>query len=119
MRYAEAAERTVALFYPQTRDYPAGFATLAVALAEQLRPPSVLVLRGRSEALERWQAELGREYLPQALVLALPYGLSGLPEALDKPERPEPVNGWLCRGVICLAPISDLIQLKAACQEKS
>jgi uncharacterized protein len=119
IRYAEAAERTVALFYPQMRDYPAGYATMTLALAEQLAPPSVLVLRGRGEALTRWQAELAREYLPHALVVGLPDGLGGLPATLDKPARPEPVNGWLCRGVICLEPISDLIQLKAACQEKS
>ena len=118
MRYADAAERTVALFYPQMRDYAAGFATMAMALAEALRPPSVLVLRGRGD-LARWQDELSREYVPDALVLSVPDGLSGLPAPLDKPARAEPVNGWLCRGVICLEPISDLIQLKAAYQEKS
>jgi len=39
-----------------------------------------------------------------------------LPPALDKPQRPEPVNGWLCRGVTCLAPISDLARLRQACK---
>ncbi|MFN2645905.1 MAG: thioredoxin domain-containing protein [Burkholderiales bacterium] len=119
MRYAEAAERTVALFYPQMREYPAGYAMMAIALTEQLTPPNILVLRGRGKELARWQAELAREYTPDALVVALPDGVSGLPAPLDKPARAEPVNGWLCRGVICLEPISDLIQLKAACQEKS
>ena len=117
-RYARAAERTVALFYPQMRDYPAGFAAMAIALSEQLSPPSVLVLRGRGAELGRWQEELAREYLPDGVVLALAEGQTGLPAPLDKPSRPEPVNGWLCRGVTCLSPISDLIQLKAACKEK-
>ena len=119
MRYAEAAERSVALFYPQMREYPAGFATMAMALGEQLEPSSILVLRGRGQELASWQAELARQYLPHAMVLTLPDGFAGLPAPLDKPARPEPVNGWLCRGVICLEPVSDLIQLKAACQEKS
>jgi uncharacterized protein len=118
-RYAEAANRTVALFYPQMRDYPAGFAAMTIALDEQLTPPKLLVLRGRGEELGRWQGELARQYMPDAMVLALADGLGGLPTALDKPRRPEPVNGWLCRGVICLEPISDLIQLKSACKEKS
>jgi uncharacterized protein YyaL (SSP411 family) len=117
MRYAQAAENTVALFYPQMRDYPAGFAAMAMALSEQLRPPSVLVLRGRGEEPARWGSQLARQYLPAALVLAVPDGVAGLPAPLDKPVRPEPVNGWLCRGVICQEPISDLIQLKAALQE--
>jgi hypothetical protein len=119
MRYAQAAEATVGLFYPQMRDYPAGFATMAMALSEVLRPPNLLVLRGRGEAPERWRAELARQYLPATVVLTVAEGLPGLPATLDKPPRPEPVNGWLCRGVICLQPISDLIQLQAALQENS
>ena len=116
-RYARAAQRTVALFYPQMRDYPAGFAAMAAALAEQLVPTKLAVLRGRGPELERWREEFAREYLPDALVLVLPDGVDGLPVPLDKPQRPQPVNGWLCRGVICLEPIGDLIQLKAACKE--
>ena len=116
--YARAARRTVALFYPQMRDYPAGFAAMAMALAEQLAPPKLMVLRGRGPELERWREEFAREYLPDGLVLSLPDGADRLPAPLDKPQRPQPVNGWLCRGVICLSPISDLIQLKAACKEK-
>ena len=118
-RYARAAERALALFYPQMRDYPAGWAAMTIALAEQLVPPNVLVLRGRGDELARWRDELAREYLPNTVVLALPDGMPGLPATLDKPPRAEPVNGWLCRGVICLEPISDLIQLKTACKEKS
>src|SRR5439155_317719 len=118
-RYARAAERTLALFYPPMREYPAGYAAMAIALAEQLVAPKLLVLRGREPDLGRWHAELAREPLPDALILALPDGLAGLPTPLDNPKRPEPVNGWLCRGVTCLAPISDLIQLKTACKEKS
>ena len=115
-RYAHAAERTVALFYPAMRDYPAGYAAMIMALAEQLVPPKMLVLRGRGPELERWRDEFAREHLPDGMVLAVPDGVR-VPTPLDKPRRPEPVNGWLCRGVICLEPLSDLIQLKAACKE--
>ena len=115
-RYARAAERTLELFFPAMRERPAGFGQLALALEECLAPPRVLVLRGEREALGRWQAELAREYFPDMLVLAVENGLPGLPPALDKPARPEPVNGWLCRGVTCLAPISALDELRAACK---
>ena len=118
-RYARAAARTVALFDAPMRDYPAGYAAMAIALSEELAPPKLVVLRGREPELGRWQAGMARQYLPDGLVLALADDLSGLPAALDKPRRPEPVNGWLCRGVTCLAPISDLIQLQIACKEKS
>ena len=118
-RYARAAARTLALFYPPMQDYPAGYAAMTVALAEQLAPPKVLILRGREPELHRWQADLALTFMPDGQVLAIPDDLSGLPATLDKPRRPEPVNGWLCRGVTCLAPISDLIQLQAACKEKT
>ncbi len=117
-RYAAAAERTLELFYPMMRDSPAGYGAMTIALDEHLQPPGVLVLRGRPEALARWRAELAREFLPDTTVLAIADSMSGLPPALDKPARPEPVNGWLCRGVNCLLPISDLVDLRRTLKEK-
>ena len=32
--------------------------------------------------------------------------------------RPDPVNAWLCRGVTCLAPMADLVNLKKTLQEQ-
>src|SRR4051812_10106262 len=118
-RFGQATERTLRLFYPALRDYPAGYAAMAIALSEQISPPRLLVLRGRGTELLRWRDELAREYLPDAMVFALPDSMAGVPAALDKPARPEPVNGWLCRGVICLPPMGDFVQLKAACKEKT
>jgi hypothetical protein len=118
-RYARAAERTLELFYPQMRDYPAGFAAMAIALDEALQPPRTLILRGRPEALPAWQEALAREFLPDVTTLAVPDGLAGLGAVLDKPPRPEPVNAWLCRGVTCLAPMSDLVHLKETLKEQA
>jgi len=117
-RYAAAAERTLELFYPMMRDSPAGYGAMTIALDEHLQPPGVLVLRGKPEPLAGWQAELAREFLPDTTVLAIADSMSGLPPALDKPARPEPVNGWLCRGVNCLLPISDLVDLRSTLKEK-
>jgi uncharacterized protein YyaL (SSP411 family) len=118
-RYARAAERTLELFYPQMREYPAGFAAMAIALDEALQAPRTLVLRGRRDALPAWQAELAREFLPDVTVLAVPDGTQALAPLLDKPARPEPVNGWVCRGVTCLAPMSDLVNLKKTLKEQA
>jgi uncharacterized protein YyaL (SSP411 family) len=118
-RYALAARRAVELFYPAMRAHPAGFGALAAALDEQLAPPRVLILRGRREALPAWQAELARAAPPDALVLAIPDGVAGLPEVLDKPRRTEPVNGWLCRGTSCLPPMADLVNLRHSLKENA
>jgi hypothetical protein len=118
-RYARAAQATLELFYPPLRDYPAGFGAMAIVLDEQLEPPRTLILRGKEKALARWQAELAREFLPDVAVLAIPDGTAELPAVLDKPARPEPVNGWLCQGVTCLSPLSDLVNLKKALKEQA
>jgi uncharacterized protein YyaL (SSP411 family) len=118
-RYAAAARRAVELFFPAMSRYPAGFAAMAIALDEQLTPPSMLVLRGSAAALGGWQADLAGEFLPHATVLGIAVGLTGLPAALDKPARPGLVNGWLCRGVTCLEPMADLVHLKKALKEKA
>jgi uncharacterized protein YyaL (SSP411 family) len=118
-RYARAAWRAVELFYPAMLERPAGHASLAIALEEALEPPSTLILRGDARAIADWSRALAREFLPAAVTVAIPDGLQGLPPVLDKPRRPEPVNGWLCRGVTCLEPIADLQRLKQACKEHS
>jgi uncharacterized protein YyaL (SSP411 family) len=101
------------------RDYPAGFGAMAIALDEFLEPAKVLVLRGKSGPLTEWRNAMAREFLPAATVLAIPDGARGLPAPLDKPLRPEPVNGWLCRGVTCLPPISDLVNLQKTLKENA
>jgi uncharacterized protein YyaL (SSP411 family) len=115
-RYARAAERTLELFYPQMRAQPAGFAAMAIALEEHLEPPRTLILRGKAQALPAWQHALAQEFLPDLAVLAIADGMDA-PAVLDKPARPEPVNAWLCRGVTCLAPVTDLVKLKKMLKE--
>ncbi len=104
-RYLAAAERTLQAFYPAMRSSPMGFASIGVALAEHLAPPSVLVLRGDAGALPDWQHKVARAYRPALLSIALPVGLRGLPPSLDKPASDE-VNAWLCSGVNCLRPFA-------------
>ncbi len=116
-RYARAAERTLEAFYPTMRDQAAGFAAMAIALNEALKPVKVLVLRGERDALATWQQTIAREYLPDTTVLAIADAVVGLPPVLDKPKLAEPVNGWLCRGVTCLPPVSNLVDLLTTCKE--
>ncbi|MBI2754451.1 MAG: thioredoxin domain-containing protein [Betaproteobacteria bacterium] len=118
-RFAQAATRTLEAFFPAMRDYPAGFGMLAQALDETLAPPAALVLRGAPGPVAEWSAALAQEPLPATLVLAIPDGTPGLPAVLDKPARPAPVTGWLCRGAACLEPVSDLEAVRRACKERN
>ena len=50
-------QRTLELFYPAMREFPGGFATMAIALDEYLAQPKTLVLRGRGAMRSSaWQA---------------------------------------------------------------
>ncbi len=118
-RFRSAAERTLERFYPTMRQHPAGFGSLMIALEESLGPPTTVILRGEPGALEGWTQSLAREYWPATMVLAIPASVGGLPALLDKPagdpESGGAVNAWVCQGVTCLLPISDLETLRNTC----
>jgi uncharacterized protein YyaL (SSP411 family) len=79
-----------------------------LTLEEALTPPDIVILRGPADRMPEWRQALGAD--PRRLVLALPNGISGLPETLAKPESGH-VNAWVCRGVTCLAPTANLAEL--------
>ena len=112
-RYLEAAERALKLFHPLLEQHPSACVSLATALEEYLAPPQIVVLRGERRAAAEWARALAHRYRPDALVVAIPDGMAGLPAALDKPlPAGGRVNAWVCRGVSCLPALSDLAELE-------
>jgi len=112
-RYLAAAERALQLFYAPLERQPSGFVSLATALDEYLSPPQTVVLRGEADALAGWQRALAKQrYRPDTLIVAIPAGRAGLPPVLDKAAPAGGANAWICRGVTCLPPISDLAELE-------
>ncbi len=86
------------------------------------RPGGLEFARGLAEALLAQFEDLPAggffftsPNLPDTLVLALPQGISGLPDSLERPVR-GPVNAWLCRGVKCLPAIHKRENLLQACK---
>ncbi len=110
-RFQQAAERTLALFWPAIARQPAGYASLLAALEETLRPPRTVIVTGPAVDLAPWREALRTAYLPDACVLFIPAGTGGLPPALAKPAGPA-VNAWVCEGVTCLAPVRDRGELR-------
>ncbi|MGE5793556.1 MAG: thioredoxin domain-containing protein, partial [Bacteroidota bacterium] len=113
-RYCEAAERCIAALYPAMRHYPGGFASAVAALEELLAPPTIVVLRGPLPQLRPWLQALAPEFRPSTLVLGIDSVTHDLPAALDKPPAPGRVNAYVCRGVICLEPVSRIEALREA-----
>ncbi len=106
-RYLHAAERTISAFWTALEQQPAGFASMLGALAETLAPTRIVVLRGEQDALIPWLRELAADYRPDTVVLGVPSNAKELPEVLAKPIG-RGVNAFICQGVSCTAPISEL-----------
>ncbi|MBI5923318.1 MAG: thioredoxin domain-containing protein [Betaproteobacteria bacterium] len=118
LRYAEAAERTLRLYQPQFVRQPGGFTTLLSALAEWLKPPRLVILRGPADEIAAWQSQLAGLARPDVLAVSLPNGFAGLPATLDKPASDQ-VNAWVCSGVTCLAPIANWPDLQRILLEQA
>jgi len=113
-RYLEAAARALQAFTPMLERQASAHVSLCLALEEHLAPPTVVILRGGDAAA--WQLELAARYLPHTMVLAIPAGARALPPVLDKPPGGK-VNAWVCHGVKCLPPITELAELVAVLTE--
>ncbi len=117
--YADAAERCLKSFFPALQRAAGYHSSLCAALAENLQPPSLLVLRGKRGEIAEWQDELQRRYWPDLMTIVPPENqaglsdLSELPGPLDKPASAQ-TTAWLCRGTRCLPPITRLEDLLAA-----
>jgi uncharacterized protein YyaL (SSP411 family) len=110
-RFQAAAESTLALFWPAIERSPAGFGSLLAALEETLRPPATVIVNGPEAAFGPWREALRGDYLPGTLVLFVGASGASLPPPLAKPAGPA-VNAWVCQGVTCLAPITQMGQLR-------
>jgi len=104
-RFRNAAEGTIALFWPALERSPAGFGSLLAALEETIHPPTTVIVNGPEALLGPWREALRHEYLPSALVLSTG-SAAGMPPPLAKPAGPA-VNAWVCQGVTCLAPVGE------------
>jgi uncharacterized protein YyaL (SSP411 family) len=110
MRYAEAAAKTLSLFWPQIERQAAAFGTMLAALEEQITPPRTIVFTGPRAAMKPWHELFDSMHLPTSMVLFID-SVEGVPPALAKPVGPE-VNAYVCEGVTCLAPIRSPIELR-------
>ena len=100
------------------RRHASSHCSLLEALREWLTPPQIVILRGKGAALSEWHHTLVFQ-VPDAIILALPVELTGLPQGLNKalPVDRE-VNAWVCHGEKCLPEITSLQELLQVCGDK-
>ncbi len=114
--YLDAAERMLRWAWPNLIRMPTACNTALTALEDYLEPMQIIVLRGEAGALlDTWAEHCAKPYVPHRLVLAIP-ATANLPEGLLAERRlgAAPVTAYVCAGLSCLPPITDLAALEGA-----
>jgi uncharacterized protein YyaL (SSP411 family) len=108
-RYLEAAEHTLQGLWSGLVAMPHGHASLLVALEESLFPFQTIVLRGDATAMAEWHAHAAQSYAPRRLTLAIPATTAAaLPGALAARVPQGDVVAYVCSGLSCGAPVTEL-----------
>jgi len=106
--YLDAAERTLRAGWPMLQQYPQAHMSLAHALEDFLASMQILIVRGDAPQIERWSASLGALYAPTRMIFAIPRDAADLPAALAAKSATAGTVGYVCTGMTCSAPLTDL-----------
>ena len=113
-RYLDAAEAAIRGGFPSLARGPEAHSALLNALDEYLAPVEVVIVRGAAPKLREWQAALAREYAPRRMVIAIPSGAEGLPEALASKRPRRKTVAYVCRGPVCSEPVESVEAISPA-----
>jgi uncharacterized protein YyaL (SSP411 family) len=110
--YIAAAERVLKSAWPSIMELPYAHSSLLTALQETLIPPQMIVLRGQdTDLLRTWKKHCDSGYEPQRMTFAIPDDTVDLPGILAACTTTENVAAYVCKGISCSAPVSDLQEL--------
>jgi uncharacterized protein YyaL (SSP411 family) len=106
-RYLTSSEHTLKAMQPSMKGYLPGAGALLLALREQIQPPEIVILRGKTQELHAWQTELNDRHRIDRLVFAIPEN-ANLPPALASKTCTEGVTAYRCQGLQCQSPVKDI-----------
>jgi uncharacterized protein YyaL (SSP411 family) len=110
--YLDAAERALRAGWPGLEQHPAAHMSLVNALEDFLVPAQILIIRGDAPQIEDWAAELGASYAPARMIFAIPRDAAELPSALAAKRSAAGTVAYVCTGMTCSAPLTDISQIK-------
>jgi uncharacterized protein len=109
--YLDAAERTLRAGWPVLQQYPQAHMSLVNALEDFLTSVQILIIRGDAPEIRRWAAELGALYSPTRMIFAIPHDAADLPPALAAKQATAGTVAYVCTGMACSAPLTDLREI--------
>ncbi|MDB6086043.1 MAG: thioredoxin, partial [Gammaproteobacteria bacterium] len=108
IRYLNAAERSFKAAWASMHEFPQAHMSLLNAFEDFLAPTQTLIIRGPAEASARWARNLNVLYAPTRMIFAIPGDAPDLPAALADKQAGSDVTGYLCAGMTCSEPLTDL-----------
>jgi len=107
LSYLDAAERTLKAGWVALQQYPQAHMAMLNALEEWLSPPQILIVRGAAEDARGWSRQIGAWYAPRRMLFAIP-NTAQLPPGLAEKRATAGTVAYLCSGMTCSAPLTDL-----------
>ena len=112
-RYLEAAERILQWARGFIEQHPTGHCTLLTAVEEAVYPPELIIVRGPDDQLAEWLKAAHTGFHPSRAAYAIPYDAKRIPNYLPRlvsADTQSRVSAFLCSGLSCSTPITDLEQ---------
>jgi uncharacterized protein len=108
LSYLDAARRTLEAGWSSMQQHPQGHMAMLNALEDWLSTPQIVILRGADGAAQEWARQLQALYAPRRMVFAIPEGAQLPPALNDKAAGGASPVAYLCQGMTCTAPLTDL-----------
>ena len=115
-RYLDAAYATLDWARGFAERQPAAHSALLTAIEEAAAPGETVILRGPLDLMDPWLDAARDGYEPARTVYAIPYDCqapSYLPRLVTTETRAR-VTAFVCRDLVCSAPINDLDEFRSA-----
>ena len=114
--FAAAAARALRTQLGRLGGWPAGAASLLIALDEALAGGRLVVIRGPASQVREWLAASGARYAPDTVIIGVASGTGELPPPLAvKPAQlgDDETAAWICADGVCRPPERSLENLLA------
>lgn len=112
-RFLDSAERALQAAWAGIQGYPQAHMSLVNALEDFLPALQILVIRGAAADAARWAVDLGALYAPTRMTFAIPSGVE-LPPSLAAKSAGHATVAYLCTGMTCSAPMTNLAEVSRA-----
>ncbi len=112
--YLDVAEKTISAASLQLAKQPIAYAAMLNAVDIHLHSATIVILRGEHNAMKVWQQIVNQYYLPD--VLCFPVDEQAEVSELFQDKKPvnNQVSAYLCEGMTCREPVTDINEFKLA-----